>query len=260
MRIEINVALDYAFPDARTTLLVIEAARCDGQSVIHDHIILQNLARLERVPGESGEGAHILAQTNAPRLTVEYQASVDVTRPSVDLAGLAADALIDLPGAVLPYLRASRYVQPEMFGGFVATMFSGLHGGALVAAVRDFVMGAMRYIPGSSDGNTTALETFAAREGVCRDYAHLTCALVRAAGIPARCVAVYGPDVSPQDFHAVAEVWLAGGWHLVDSTGMGRPDTLVKIAVGRDAADIAFLNAGRDVELITQLVNVWAPA
>ena len=127
----------------------------------------------------------------------------------------------------------------------------------MVAAACDFVMGAMRYSPGSSDGNTTALETFAAREGVCRDYAHLTCALVRAAGIPARCVAAYGPDVSPQDFHAVAEVWLAGGWHLVDSTGMAQADRLVKIAVGRDAADIAFLNAGRDVERVNQSVNAW---
>ena len=257
MRIEINVALDYAFPDARTVALVIEAARSDGQTVVSDHITIQNLARISRVPGDSDEGTRIIAHTSAPRLTVSYMATVDVMRPVVDLPSLRADALIDMPGGVLPYLRASRYVQPEMFGGFVANTFGGLQGGALVLAVRDFVMGAMHYVPGASNGNTTALETFAAREGVCRDYAHLTCALVRAAGIPARCVAVYGPAVSPQDFHAVAEVWLSGAWHLVDSTGMCEADGLVKIAVGRDAADIAFLDAGRDVELVNQSVIAW---
>lgn len=257
MQIEINVALDYVFPDARTVHLMVEAARCDGQTVLSDHIDIQNLARMVRSAGDSDLGSRILAQTHAPRLTVGYMASVEVTRPRVDLPPLHADALIDLPSGALPYLRASRYVQPEMFGGFVANEFSGLQGGALVAAIRDFVMGAMRYMPGSSDGNTTALETFAAREGVCRDYAHLTCALVRAAGIPARVVACYGPDVSPQDFHAVAEVWLSGGWHLVDSTGMAQADALVKIAVGRDAADIAFLDAGRDVERVNQYVSAW---
>ncbi len=257
MQIELNVSLDYTFPDARTVTLVIEAARCDGQTVLSDHITIQNLSRIERVAGDCDLGTRILARTNAPRLSVSYMASVDVTRPGVDLTRLHTDALIDLPGDVLPYLRASRYVQPEMFGGFVANEFAGLQGGAMVAAIRDFVMGAMRYMPGASNGNTTALETFAAREGVCRDYAHLTCALARASGIPARAVAVYGPGVSPQDFHAVAEVWLSGGWHLIDSTGMCEANSLVKIAVGRDAADIAFLDAGRDVQPVNQYVNAW---
>lgn len=257
MQIEINVSLDYLFPDPRTVALVIEAARTEGQTVLSDHITIQNLSRMERTPGDSDIGTRILAQTAGPRLTVNYMATVAVTRPTVDLGTLHADALIDLPGGVLPYLRPSRYVQPEMFGGFVANTFEGLTGGAMVASVRDFVRGAMRYIPGSSDSNTTALETFAAREGVCRDYAHLTCALVRAAGIPARCVAVYGPGVSPQDFHAVAEVWLSGAWHLVDSTGMSAANELVIIAAGRDAADIAFLDAGRDVERVNQYVAAW---
>ncbi|MEF3048556.1 transglutaminase-like domain-containing protein [Pseudotabrizicola sp. L79] len=255
MRIAIDVTLDYGFPDARVITAVIEAARTEGQVVIADYIDLGDLVQMVRVPGDSDVGTRILAQTMWPRLMVRYSATVELTREVADLGALQADALIALPGDVLPYLRASRYVQPELFGGFVASEFAGRSGGDLVLAIRDFVQGAMSYMPGSSNGNTTALESFAAREGVCRDYAHLTCALVRACGIPARCVAAYGPGAVPQDFHAVAEVWLEGGWHLVDSTGMCRPDGLVKIAVGRDAADIAFLDAGRDVEMITQMVS-----
>ena len=257
MLVEIDVTLDYGFPDARTVALMIEAARTDGQTVLSDTINIDAVDRMHRVAGESGLGTRIIALTTAPRLTARYTATVEVTRRVADLRTLRAAALIDMPGDVQPYLRPSRYVQPEMFGGFVARRFAGLSGGGMVAAIRDFVQAEMSYMPGSSDGNTTALETFAAREGVCRDYAHLTCALARAAGIPARSVAVYGPDVSPQDFHAVAEVWLSGAWHLIDSTGMCRADGLVKIAVGRDAADIAFLDAGRDVSLITQQVNSW---
>ncbi|WP_342454627.1 transglutaminase-like domain-containing protein [Sphingomonas sp. H160509] len=58
---------------------------------------------------------------------------------------------------------------------------------------------------------TTALDTFASRSGVCRDYSHLLVSLARAGGIPARCVSAYAPGVDPPDFHAVAELWLAGG-------------------------------------------------
>jgi transglutaminase-like putative cysteine protease len=72
--------------------------------------------------------------------------------------------------------------------------------------------------------------------------------LARASGIPARYASVYAPGVEPQDFHAVAEVFLAdpggqgGLWHLVDATGMAQPGNMVKIGVGRDAADVSFLS------------------
>ena len=84
-------------------------------------------------------------------------------------------------------------------------------------------------------------DTFAARRGVCRDYAHLLVALARAGGIPARCVSAYAPGVDPPDFHAVAELWLGGGWHLIDATGMATCGDLARVAVGRDATDIAFM-------------------
>ncbi|MEL6878390.1 MAG: transglutaminase-like domain-containing protein, partial [Pseudomonadota bacterium] len=81
-----------------------------------------------------------------------------------------------------------------------------------------------------------------------RDYAHVLVAMARASVIPARYVACYAPDVTPQDFHAVAQVFLAnpdapdgGKWHLVDATGMAKPSETVTIGVGRDASDVSFL-------------------
>ena len=110
--------------------------------------------------------------------------------------------------------------------------------------------------PERQQGTTTALDTFASREGVCRDYAHLLVALARAAEIPARCVAAYAPDVTPPDFHAVAELWLDGGWHLVDATGMASPAEIARICVGRDATDIAFMTVFGTAQLIAQRVRV----
>jgi transglutaminase-like putative cysteine protease len=42
------------------------------------------------------------------------------------------------------------------------------------------------------------------------------------------------------DFHAVAEVFVAGTWYVLDSTRLAPRSELVRIATGRDAADTAF--------------------
>ncbi|WP_428701150.1 transglutaminase-like domain-containing protein, partial [Staphylococcus aureus] len=80
----------------------------------------------------------------------------------------------------------------------------------------------MSYVPGSSNVMTTAGDTFISRQGICRDYAHLMICLARAAGVPARIASVYALGVNPPDFHAVAEIFLGGEWHLVDPTGMAK--------------------------------------
>ena len=81
-------------------------------------------------------------------------------------------------------------------------------------------------------------------------------ALARAAHIPARMASVYALGVTPMDFHAVAEVYLGGDWHMIDATGMSCPTETARICVGRDAADIAFLTAYREIEVVEQVVRV----
>ena len=78
--------------------------------------------------------------------------------------------------------------------------------------------------------------------GVCRDYAHLVVALLRAVNVPARVVSVYAPGLQPMDFHAVAEAFVDGGWRVVDGTLLAPRQSLVRIATGRDSADTAFLD------------------
>jgi transglutaminase-like putative cysteine protease len=86
------------------------------------------------------------------------------------------------------------------------------------------------------------VRTLLARQGVCRDFAHVCVALLRGLDIPARVVSVYAPGVKPMDFHAVAEAWVDGTWRVVDATALAPRESLVRIATGRDAADTAFLS------------------
>jgi transglutaminase-like putative cysteine protease len=69
---------------------------------------------------------------------------------------------------------------------------------------------------------------------------------------------VYAPRVSPPDFHAVAEVFLAGEWHLVDATGMATPNEIARVGIGRDATDIAFMTVFGTATLLEQRVLVTA--
>jgi transglutaminase-like putative cysteine protease len=89
-----------------------------------------------------------------------------------------------------------------------------------------------------------------------RDFAHVLITMARASTIPARFVSVYAPDVDPPDFHAVAEVYLDEAWHLVDPTGMAGPDTIARIGVGADAADVAFMSSFGMMTLREQTVSV----
>src|SRR6185503_9832895 len=98
------------------------------------------------------------------------------------------------------------------------------------------------YVAGSSDPTDGAVDTLLAGAGVCRDYAHLVVALLRAVNVPARLVAVYAPGCEPMDFHAVAEAYVDGHWRVVDATLLAPRQTLVRISTGRDAADTAFLD------------------
>ena len=51
-------------------------------------------------------------------------------------------------------------------------------------------------------------------------------------------------------------IYVGGEWRLIDATGMAEPDTMVRIGVGRDAVDVAFLAVYGGNELTKQAVSV----
>ena len=95
-------------------------------------------------------------------------------------------------------------------------------------------------------------------QGVCRDYAHVVIALLRAMDMPARYAACFAPGLRPMDFHAVAEAYYDGAWYVIDATRLANRRSLVRIATGRDASDCAFLSYhGGHVGLARMRVDAW---
>src|SRR3954468_2262583 len=153
------------------------------------------------------------------------------------------------------YLRPSRYAEADKFFGFAAHEFGQyVDSATLLAQVSSWVGTRLHYVPGSSDPIDGAADTLLAGAGVCRDYAHLVVALLRAVNVPARLVAVYAPGLYPMDFHAVAEAFVDGQWRVVDATLLAPRQTLVRIATGRDAADIAFLTNHKGAITLNKMV------
>lgn len=189
-----------------------------------------------------------LHRVDAPigRVSVSYQATVEGTD----------DPPTTSEHDVLSYLRPSRYAESDRTIGLAHIEFAGLRGAALLAAVGRWVESHVAYVSGSSAPTDGAVETLMAARGVCRDFAHLTVSLLRSMDVPARLVAVYAPGLSPMDFHAVAEAYLDGAWHVIDSTHLAPRGSMLRISTGRDAADTAFLSTHHGiVNLLSQQVT-----
>lgn len=255
MKLHISASLKYRLPEPAHLMLQIEAADGGGQRVIDAALDLGEPAQMARVRDADSVCTPIWLHAEGA-LDVAYHAIVAVERGDADLAALAPVPLHRLPADAILYLNESRYCPSNKFHAFVDRRFGELDGGAKIQRMRDWIESRFTYVTGASDAETGALDSFVERRGVCRDYAHVMIALARAAHVPARMASVYALGVRPQDFHAVAEVYLDGDWHMVDATGMTRPSECARICVGRDAADIAFLTAYRAIDFVSQSVQV----
>jgi transglutaminase-like putative cysteine protease len=255
MRVEIDVVLDYDLPEPHDVLLQIEVAQMADQRIIGDKLTVSSPEKLRPVEGNESVGQRTWAAA-VGQFHAHYSAIVEINRVVIPLDGLSAADPRDLPAPVVPFLLPSRYCESDKFESLVAHDFGDHSGGAKILAMRDWIAANIAYVSGASDSDTSASDTFVQRQGVCRDYAHLLTSFARAAAIPARIVSAYAPDVMPPDFHAVIEVWLEDAWHLIDATGMADPQDIVRIAVGRDATDIAFMTVFGTAEFRDQHVRV----
>lgn len=253
--LSIKTDLSYSSPQGCDVLLQIEPGDDATQRCLDSRLTLTDSATQTVLSGEDGIGTRRWAAVG-PQFACHFETRVSLNRPAVDLQTLRATPHLQIPAPVVNYLMPSRYCHSDLFLDFVTVQFDGLSGGALVGALSDWISVHFTYDSAASYAGMTATDSFHSLSGVCRDYAHVLIAFVRAAGIPARYVSAYAPDVTPQDFHAVVEVYLDGGWHLVDPTGMSRPEETVRICIGRDAADASFLTSYGRLDLQTQTVAV----
>lgn len=256
MILGISAHLDYLLAQPTDVLLQLEVAPLPGQTLIAAQIDLSLTDHFARVAAEDDIGDRLLVRMH-DRLVCDYRSTVNIDRALPDLGRLDAVPVHLLPGETVKYLMSSRYCPSDEFQSFVAAEFGTLNGGARIAQMRDWIEDKFAYVPGSSNAQTTALDTFVQRQGICRDFAHVLITLARASAVPARMASVYAPGIEPEDFHAVAEVYLDDAWHLVDPTGMARADEMALIGVGRDAADVAFMTTYGRADLNAQRVQVW---
>jgi transglutaminase-like putative cysteine protease len=150
-------------------------------------------------------------------------------------------------------LETAEYLLPSPLvttSGEIAALAGRLDGGGpdqVLARVLAWAVEELRYERGSTTVRTSVDEVLARRRGVCQDFAHLTCALLRSAGIPARYVSGYfsskelevGDEVRVEG-HAWIEVHLPGrGWVAVDPTNdQPAGERHVKVGHGRDYRDV----------------------
>ena len=255
MKLSIETHLSYRLAQPSALLLQIEAVDGDGQNVEKENLVISSQAQLHRLDDEAEIGQRIWLEAETG-FECTYTATVAVGRGEADFSDLGRTPLPLLDSSVVRYLMPSRYCHPERFFDFTSQNFGNLTGGAQIAAMSNWIKSNLRYDSSENDPSTDAFDSFNRRAGVCRDFAHVMIAMARAVAVPARFVSVYAPDVEPQDFHAVAEVYLDGSWHLVDATGMAEPKNIARIGVGRDAADASFLTSYGWIELQEQSVNV----
>lgn len=215
---------------ARAELLVAVAGR--GQDE-HLRITLDGqVLAPDELRTDSGGRLHVV-ELPAGRLEVDYRSTVD------------DDLVVGAPPPLdrSTYSRPSRYAESDRLAGFAAGQFPSLDPAELLVQVPAWVHRRLVYVSGSSRGTDGAADTLLAGAGVCRDFAHLTVALLRARDVPARVASAYAPGLAPMDFHLVVEALVDGAWHVVDPTGLAPRSSLARIATGRDAADTAFLSS-----------------
>jgi transglutaminase-like putative cysteine protease len=180
-------------------------------------------------------------QTMPGELTLHYQARVSLNAAVDNPPQIPETDHPELPEEVLPYLNPSRYCESDRLAAFAMAEFGHLDRGySRVADICQWTHSHLQYRSGSTNASTGACDVLILRSGVCRDYAHLAIALCRALGIPARYVSGYAVALEPPDFHGFFEAYLGDHWYLFDATRLAPVEGLVRIGMGRDAADVPF--------------------
>ena len=159
----------------------------------------------------------------------------DELRAGAD-AGLVAEYLAATPRTTVDAALAGAARERTRGAGPLETA------SAIAAWVRERV----EYMPGATEVQTSAQEAWDQGQGVCQDIAHLTVALLRETGLPARYVSGYlhprpeaglGQVVAGQS-HAWVEYW-AGDWVAADPTNQASVgEGHVVVARGRDYGDV----------------------
>lgn len=267
MRYDIRLTIDYTYPAASDhvrnilRLLPLEGPR---------QRVMASLLTVEPPPDERRDGADFFGN---PTITVAWHQPVDqitfrlraaaerLALPdqadlSPPLASLGAElgATPDIgPRSPQHFLAASPRIAPDPAILAFARMAIGDAPStrAGIEALGRALHAGMVYDPEATDAQTPPEAAFAARRGVCQDFAQIMIAGLRGLGVPAAYVSgflrTYPPSGQPRlegvdAMHAWVTAWCgtAQGWLEYDPTnGQWAGEDYIAVAMGRDYADVA---------------------
>lgn len=247
IRLQLHIDLNYTVQATGAEFFFyIHATPTAHQQIVQEHLDINGAAswRLETRSHLPDQRCMRLSAQPGP-LHIQYTATLDLNHHRAQPATIAEMPVEQMPLEVLHYILPSRYCQADRLAHFALQEFGHLPLGYTRAqAICTWVQEHVTFRSNSSDVSTSAVDTLLERVGVCRDFAHLMIALCRACNMPARMVTGtdYGADAAlgPPDFHAYVEVYLGGRWYVFDPSGTAIPMGMVRLATGRDAADVAF--------------------
>ncbi len=239
MRFYVQSSLFYQVSGPSTLLCSLRCLKTPGQSIFEEYLNVIGDAYRSDLSVGMEENRFTKLETSADGdLTIEYNAIAETTVAFHQASEVETIGVHSFSPDVIPYLFPSRYAPSDRMRALAWDLFGHLDGSLNQAlAIEDWLFEHIAYVPGASDEQSGALETFLSRSGVCRDFAHLGIAFCRALTIPARYVTVYAYQLEPQDFHAVFEVYVDGRWYLIDGTRIAPLNGMTRIAFGRDACD-----------------------
>jgi transglutaminase-like putative cysteine protease len=231
--------------------IVREEWQLTSQIAMHAyHDIYGNLCQRLLLP----QGDHML----------RYDAMIEVADTWDEVSPAAPQLPVeDLPDDVLLYTLPSRFCLSDVLSDTAWDLFGAIEPGwARVQAICDWVHEHIRFQYGTSTPQTTAVDIYEQRVGVCRDLTHLAVTFCRALNIPTRYVFGYLPDIgvpvseAPMDFCAWMEVYLGDRWWTFDPRNNTPRIGRVLIGRGRDALDVAMVTSYGSPTLRQMIV--WA--
>ena len=263
MKFNVNSSLSYIVNSPTTFIFNIHALNTPSQTVLEENLIIDPHIDHEVFTSHDGNSKFMRLKIYKPcNFSVSYSALVDMNYKIIDESNSKKlVSVVEIDSYIASFLYPSRYCQSDKLMKFSYNKFG--HYTSVydkVLAITDWIYSNIEYTSGSTDSQTSAIDTITERVGVCRDFAHLGIALCRALSIPARYYTGYAYQLNPPDFHACFEAYIDGDWIIFDSTKLAALNGLVKIANGRDAADSAvasiFGNAvGTSVTVDCQVVD-----
>jgi transglutaminase-like putative cysteine protease len=254
----------YAAPTARLVFRITPLSR-RGQTMRRHRIDVTPTPRSLRHHLDFFGNPYAVAIFDTPHdeLIVEAHSQVEVARPPIEPAldpggweettRAALEALSLGPDSPAHFLYPSPQVRlaAEVTEYARASFSSGRSAfdGAVDLMTR--IRADFDYEPAATDVSTPLAEAFAARRGVCQDFAHVMIAGLRGLGLPARYVSGYIRTIPPEGqarlegadaTHAWVDAWCGPslGWVGLDPTNaILADDDHIEVALGRDFSDVS---------------------